>query len=165
MKKFEPNYILINQLKDKLKHQEHYKGLLSVATYLITFYFEDYYKKEEYEYFTEYKITILIINLMKWLAIANNPHQFGHKKFNFKKSLKEVEEYLVDIKKGIFSMWKNNILDKKIKKMEQKLSDTTNKVENWKLGMYIDMLKDLAGKYPKYELEKEHSFRRDIGLC
>jgi len=163
--KIEVTYKLINQIKDKLKVKKGYKGLLSIATYLITMYFEDYYKKEEYEYFTEYKITILILNLMKWLAIADNPHQFGHKKFDFRKYLREGDKELESIKKGVFSMWQNDILGKKLEKMIPRLLNATDRVEEWKLQLYVEMLEDLLDKYPIYLLEEEVNFKKDIELC
>ena len=163
MKQLEVTYKLIQQLKNKLKLKGNYRGLSSVATYVINLYLDTYYNVEEFEFFTHYKAVCLWANLMHWLAVETDEKQFGHKKFDFKQYLEEAENKSKEIKECIYKMWKYNTLSKQLEKKKQKLLNTTSLYDNQELKLYIEMLEVLIEEYPTFKRSEVESFRKEIG--
>lgn len=105
--------MLIDDIAGNLKTQckidnEKYYGHLSIAEYLINYYFIRFYNSGECEYILNIKANRLCIELLIWLVSNYNKNTQTDLNDWFKNKLKIIDDDLYEFKKDLYNIWKNN---------------------------------------------------------
>lgn len=155
------------QLQHKLRQTqgEKFKGISSIAEYLVNYYFTFYYNvihPSEYEYFSHYKMAILFVEVRHWLSHSKEMRLRGVK---IKKLLTKAEEKLQEEREELYTLWINNQLDKESKVLKWNIENAENSYYKHCYTLKNKMVEDLIKYYPEFDENKIVDFKKDIGLC